>query len=117
MFHCFLAIVSGHAISRFAATTLVYTESYVQDVEKSKIQSSIINITLKDVVISGFFAILPLVLFLNPLVYFIFIPVLLTKYLLAKYFYKWIGGYTGDCAGATQQLTEVVFYLSLLIIL
>jgi adenosylcobinamide-GDP ribazoletransferase len=29
---------------------------------------------------------------------------------LGRYFTKWIGGYTGDCLGATQQLTEVGFY-------
>ena len=117
MFTCFIAIISGHAISRFAATTLIYTEPYVQDIDKSKIKPSAIGITLKDVMISGVFALFPLILFLNPLVFLTLFPVMITKYLLAKYFHKWIGGHTGDCAGATQQLTEVVFYLSLLMIL
>ena len=30
--------------------------------------------------------------------------------LMALYMRKWIGGYTGDCLGAVQQVTEVVFY-------
>jgi adenosylcobinamide-GDP ribazoletransferase len=30
---------------------------------------------------------------------------------LGYYFKKWIGGYTGDCLGATQQLAEVIIYL------
>jgi adenosylcobinamide-GDP ribazoletransferase len=30
---------------------------------------------------------------------------------LGYYFKKWIGGYTGDCLGATQQVSEVVIYL------
>jgi len=33
---------------------------------------------------------------------------------LARYFKKWIGGYTGDCLGATQQVCEVIFYLSVI---
>jgi adenosylcobinamide-GDP ribazoletransferase len=33
---------------------------------------------------------------------------------LAQKFVRRIGGYTGDCLGAVQQLTEVVFYLSIL---
>ena len=33
---------------------------------------------------------------------------------LAQYFYRRIGGYTGDCLGAVQQITEVGFYLGLL---
>ncbi len=114
---CFFAIISGHAISRFAATTLVYTTPYVQDIDKSKVNQATLNIQFKDVLIGGFFAILPLLLFQNIWVFLVFIPVMITKYLLANYFNKWIGGYTGDCAGATQQLTEVVFYLSLLFLL
>ena len=117
MFTCVVAIISGHAISRFAATTLIYTEPYVQDIDKSKVKPSAVGISLKDVMISGVFAILPLFLFFNPLVFIVFLPVMMTKYLLAKYFHKWIGGHTGDCAGATQQLTEVVFYLTLLVVL
>jgi adenosylcobinamide-GDP ribazoletransferase len=35
---------------------------------------------------------------------------------LGWYFHKWIDGYTGDCLGATQQLNEIVFYLSILAI-
>jgi adenosylcobinamide-GDP ribazoletransferase len=35
---------------------------------------------------------------------------------LAKYFKKWIGGYTGDCLGAIQQVSELCFYLSMIII-
>ncbi|MGY5352652.1 adenosylcobinamide-GDP ribazoletransferase [Wenyingzhuangia sp. IMCC45533] len=115
--YCILAIISGHAVSRFAATTLIYTEPYVQDIDKSKVKPSAVGINLKDVVINGVFMILPLFLFLNPWVFLTIIPVIIVKYLLARYFKKWIGGHTGDCAGATQQLTEVVFYLSLLLIL
>ncbi len=114
---CFLTMISGHAISRFAASILVYTQSYVQDIDKSKIKPSPMGMTLKDLIIGAFFAIIPLILFFNPFVFLTIIPVIITQYLLAKYFHKWIGGYTGDCAGATQQLTEVIFYLSLLIIL
>jgi adenosylcobinamide-GDP ribazoletransferase len=33
---------------------------------------------------------------------------------LAAKFVRRIGGYTGDCLGAVQQVTEVVIYLCLL---
>ena len=33
---------------------------------------------------------------------------------LARMFGRRIGGYTGDCLGATQQLSEVAFYCGLL---
>jgi len=30
---------------------------------------------------------------------------------LARWFRRWIGGYTGDCLGAAQQVSEIAFYL------
>lgn len=39
------------------------------------------------------------------------VPAALATYGLARYFARWIGGYTGDCLGAIQQVTEVTIYL------
>jgi adenosylcobinamide-GDP ribazoletransferase len=33
---------------------------------------------------------------------------------LAGKFKRWLGGYTGDCLGAVQQVSEIAFYLGLL---
>jgi len=117
IYTCIITMISGHAISRFAATLLIFKEPYVQDINKSKVNPSVIAITKKDVLICGLFAVIPLILFFNPYIFLSIIPVLITQYFLRQYFHKWIGGHTGDCAGATQQLTEVVFYLTILIIL
>jgi cobalamin synthase len=38
----------------------------------------------------------------------------LTTLLAARYFVKRIGGYTGDCLGATQQGAELAIYLGIL---
>ena len=38
----------------------------------------------------------------------------LATWWLARLFRRRIGGYTGDCLGATQQLAEVAFYAGLL---
>ena len=40
--------------------------------------------------------------------------VALATFLAARYFIKRIGGYTGDCLGATQQVAELAFYTGLL---
>lgn len=40
--------------------------------------------------------------------------VVLATALARRYFRRRIGGYTGDCLGAVQQVTEVVFYAGLL---
>jgi adenosylcobinamide-GDP ribazoletransferase len=38
----------------------------------------------------------------------------LATFWLAGKFKRWLGGYTGDCLGATQQLSEIAFYLGVL---
>jgi adenosylcobinamide-GDP ribazoletransferase len=38
----------------------------------------------------------------------------IASYWLARLFHRRIGGYTGDCLGAVQQVAEVVFYLGVL---
>jgi len=44
------------------------------------------------------------------------IPAYGTKMWMSYYFKKHIGGYTGDCLGAIQQVTELIIYLSCIII-
>jgi adenosylcobinamide-GDP ribazoletransferase len=42
------------------------------------------------------------------------IPLIAVQVYLGRLFRKWIGGYTGDCLGATQQILETLFYLTVL---
>ncbi|WP_431212280.1 adenosylcobinamide-GDP ribazoletransferase [Puia sp. P3] len=44
------------------------------------------------------------------------LPALLGTWRLNHYFRRRIGGYTGDCLGAVQQVTELVIYLGFIII-
>ncbi|ETN95946.1 adenosylcobinamide-GDP ribazoletransferase [Zhouia amylolytica] len=111
-----ILLISGHSLSRFMATTLIYTHPYVRDDINSKAKPAAKSINMKMIVISGLFGIAPLFLFFSPWVFISIIPVYLAKMYLGKKFMKWLGGHTGDCAGAIQQLCEVVFYLSILII-
>ena len=43
-------------------------------------------------------------------------PTLLVTWLLYRYFRRWIGGYTGDCLGAIQQVSEIAIYLGIVVI-
>jgi adenosylcobinamide-GDP ribazoletransferase len=106
-----LFIVSG-ALSRFVALTLVYTHTYARSDESSK-SRSVAKISETNLVIAGAFGILPLLSFKNPLYFLVLLPLFIFKYLFGRYFQKWIGGYTGDCLGATQQLAEIMCYLTI----
>jgi adenosylcobinamide-GDP ribazoletransferase len=50
----------------------------------------------------------------QPAVLLVLLPLAVVKTALARYFQRWIGGYTGDCLGAIQQVAEVNCYLFLL---
>tara|TARA_B100000809_G_scaffold249300_1_gene280428 strand:- start:29840 stop:30604 length:765 start_codon:yes stop_codon:yes gene_type:complete len=108
-----LTIISGHSISRFAATALIFTHPYVRDTNDSKSKPAADKMSLNSFMVNAFFGLLPLVLFQNPKIFFVLIPLGITKWWLSGFFKKWIGGQTGDCAGALQQLSEVIYYLSL----
>lgn len=107
-----LVLIAGHSLSRFAASTLLYTLDYVRDDEQNKAKPAAQKMSADSLLIGAFFGISPLILFFNYYVFILLIPVFLTRWYLGYYFNKWIGGQTGDCGGATQQICEVVFYLS-----
>ena len=110
----FLVFVTGHSLSRLAAVSIVFTHQYSREDASSKSKPIAQNYTWREVVGAFFFGLLPLFV----LSYFqwqlilVLIPVFLMRVYLARYFQKWIDGYTGDCLGATQQVCEVAFYLS-----
>jgi len=101
-------------LSRCIATTLIFTHPYVRDTHDSKAKPAAKNITLTILLINCLIGIVPLLFFKNSLVFLVIIPMYLSKMFLGVKFKKWLGGQTGDCAGAVQQLSEVIFYLSLL---
>ncbi len=114
--HNFLIFASAHALSRFAAISIVFTHKYSRDDASSKSKPIAQNYSWREVLGAIFFGILPLVFlsFNHWQLLLAIIPVFLIRFFLARYFQKWIDGYTGDCLGATQQVTEVIFYLSIL---
>ncbi|HSH65515.1 MAG TPA: adenosylcobinamide-GDP ribazoletransferase, partial [Bacteroidia bacterium] len=111
-----IAIIAGHALSRFAACTLLYSLEYVRDEDQSKAKPAAQKMSITSLMIAALFGIAPLILFSNYFVFLTLIPVFIARWYLGNFFFKWIGGQTGDCGGATQQICEVVFYLSLLVL-
>ena len=118
IFLVYLLFISAHALSRLAAISIIFTHEYSRDDATSKSKPIAKKHSWKEISGSFFFGLLPLLVF-SYFQYEFFlavIPVFITRYFLARYFQKWIDGYTGDCLGATQQVCEVIFYLSILFI-
>jgi adenosylcobinamide-GDP ribazoletransferase len=112
----FLLFISAHSLSRLAAISIIFTHEYSREDASSKSKPIAKQYTWKEVFGSFFFGLIPLLVFSYFDLKFLLaiIPVYITRYFLARYFQKWIDGYTGDCLGATQQVCEVIFYLSIL---
>ncbi len=111
-----VVLIAGHSLSRFMATTLIYTHPYVRDTQDSKAKPIAKDMTLATLFFNSVFGLAPLFLFENNWVFLVLVPMYLSKMFLGAKFKKWLGGQTGDCAGAVQQLSEVVFYLSLIVL-
>ncbi|MCQ9635460.1 adenosylcobinamide-GDP ribazoletransferase [Chryseobacterium sp. WG23] len=109
-------VILAHSSSRFISGTMIYTHQYVTDIDVSK-SKPLANKPLDGIAL--------LVGLISVLISFAFIPDgrLILAFALAYagkicmgwYFKKHIGGYTGDCLGSVQQVSEVLFYLGTII--
>lgn len=109
-------LIAAHATTRMAAATLVNTHQYAR-VENSKAKDYSQKLSIGNFIFMVLTGIAPLALLGHTKFFLIIIPVYLCKFILGRYYNKWINGYTGDCIGATQQVCEIVFYLSYLSLL
>jgi len=108
------AMITAHMLSRSMAAWTMYSLEYVREDETSKSKPIAKALRPQDLILAFSVALLPVFLFQNFFVFLIIVPAFIAKWLLERYFYKWIGGYTGDCLGTIQQVTEVVCYLFLI---
>lgn len=111
-----LALIGAHSLSRLMPVFVIQWRENVtdQDHSKSKPVTSK-KLTPAELILAMLAAFAPFVFLPWPFL-LVVIPVLYTTYALANYFKKWIGGYTGDCLGAIQQVTELIVYLGFVII-
>jgi adenosylcobinamide-GDP ribazoletransferase len=116
--YLFLIFITGHSLSRLAAISIVFTHQYSRDDATSKSKPIAQHFGKKEVLGALFFGLVPLGILCTFYLYFgiALIPVFMTRFFLARYFQKWIDGNTGDCLGATQQVCEIIFYLSTIIL-
>lgn len=109
-------LISAHSLSRWCCTLIITFGEYARDDETSKSKPVAKKMKPQEVMTATLFAISSLLLFKQWQVILV-IPVLLAAtYLLYRYFKKWIDGYTGDCLGATQQVTEILVYLTCILL-
>ena len=106
-----ISIIAGHALSRLCAVLVMFTQSYVKVEGKSKSLAAKLNIS--ELIVATFCGLLPMA-FLPMKFLAALVPVSIVWLWFSAKIKARIGGYTGDCLGAMQQLTEIAFYLGLL---
>ncbi|HCE55646.1 MAG TPA: adenosylcobinamide-GDP ribazoletransferase [Lutibacter sp.] len=111
-----ITLIAGHSISRFISTVLLYLYPYVRDDLTSKAKPMAHALKVSSLIINGIIGLLPLFFYNSYWIFLAIIPPFISMLFMGRFFKKWIGGQTGDCAGATQQVAEVVFYLSILVL-
>jgi adenosylcobinamide-GDP ribazoletransferase len=111
------ALLIAHPLSRFAATALIWKLDYARDEGKAKPMAQ--QMTTGEFFTAGACGLTPLLAvgMLASSAWATRGAALLAASVatvwLASKFVRRIGGYTGDCLGAVQQVTEVVIYLCL----
>jgi adenosylcobinamide-GDP ribazoletransferase len=106
-----ILLLAGHSISRLAPLCLIYRYEYARQNDSKTAAALCYKPKRLELVGSASIALLPLLLLPLPCLLAV-LPIALVNHGLGHYFYRQIGGYTGDCLGASQQLAETVFYLS-----
>ena len=118
-----IALVLGQSLSRVVATSLIADMDYVSQDATSKVKPIAMHLSTQSyqILLATGGAVLAIAwLFLGFTLgqLLILISVLcVTRLLLKRWFEKQLSGYTGDCLGAAQQVSELVTYLCLVSLL
>jgi len=111
-----VALILANTLSRVVATSLIFDMSYVALDVTSKVKPLAQHLSIKSLIILLMTGLLISLWFLSlGECILLFVILFLFRALLAAWFNRQLGGYTGDCLGAAQQSSEIVIYLSLLL--
>lgn len=111
-----LLFICYHSLARWCAIQLCFLLDYVREDELSKAKPIAKKQTLKEVIGVYIWGLLPLIALMsfNWMYILVFLPLLPLLFYFKGYLKKWLGGYTGDCLGACEQIAEVVVLLAML---
>jgi adenosylcobinamide-GDP ribazoletransferase len=113
-----LFFITYHALARLTAINIVFTAEYAREDETSKAKPIAKAHTYKEIIGAYIFGLLPLSLLciFHWQFAIVLLPLTVLYFYAKNYFNKWLGGYTGDCLGAAEQVAECICILSFLAI-
>ncbi|MBB1368783.1 adenosylcobinamide-GDP ribazoletransferase [Pseudoalteromonas sp. SR44-5] len=117
------AIVIGQCVSRVVATSLIMGMEYVSEDATSKVKPLAMHLSVTSLVtllVTAATLLVSLIavgVLLWQTVFILVAVLLIIRVILIRWFKQQLGGYTGDCLGAAQQLSEIAIYLTFVSIL
>ena len=110
-----LVLLAAHSFSRLMPVIVINSTAYARPPETSKIKAIGHKGKPYELIIASVFGLTWLCFIPITFVLAIIPASLLTTYIFRMYLNRKIGGYTGDCLGALQQIIELEFYLGMVI--
>lgn len=107
------ALFLGASLSRALAASLISSLPYVSDESSSKSKPLAQNQSKQELFIVVIIGVLPLMLYSTIVALSCLLTLLLFRQLFSRWLRVKIGGFTGDCLGAAQQIAELLIYFVL----
>ncbi|MFC3033418.1 adenosylcobinamide-GDP ribazoletransferase [Pseudoalteromonas fenneropenaei] len=117
-----VALLLGHSLSRAMATSIIGALPYVQEDAQSKVKpvAEVLAANSRDLLNLTSAALILLLWLVTPMqlaeLLVIVVVLWLLRALCLRWFKQQLGGYTGDCLGAAQQLAELSVYACLVVL-
>ena len=113
------ALIAAHSVSRLMAASLMFTQRYIRADDSARAKPAAQQISPASFAIALLTGIAALGILFAAGTHIAAILAAVATALLMRAYLAWrlkkrLGGYTGDCLGAVQQLSELAFYLGLL---
>lgn len=112
----FPIVIAADCFSKLCAAVMINTLPYVRKEEESKTKVIYSKVQVLVFVLVGAITMIPFFFLKDASFCWAMVPAILTAIALRFFFKAKIGGYTGDCCGASVLIIEQVFYLSVLVI-
>lgn len=106
------ALIAAHALGRWSSLPLIWRYEYVRETSATG-KPFAASVTPARLVIGTVMAALVAGLALGVRAIPAALVVLAVTWMAGRYFRRWIGGITGDCLGAANQVAEMAVYLVL----
>lgn len=104
-------LLLAHGAGRVVALSFMHTHAYVREVGKSA--PAVTKLGPRDLAFATLAGLTPLLLMPLGAVLLLLIPLALVRWYFSRLLERRLGGYTGDCLGAVEQLGEVAVYLTM----